>query len=116
VEFCIPSEIYLAAPAEEFKKRSVSFAGENWSERFENLIKKLPVHRLPVDKGNADMNIYERTNEWMLETALSSGGKNMTLIALWNGGGGDGKGGTEHMVKMARHQHAEVEIIDIKKL
>jgi len=113
----IPSQIYLAAPVEEFKKGSVSFAGEHWDKRYDELIKKLPVYVLPAGKEEAvNMNIYERTNEWMLEIALSDGGRHMTLIAVWNGGGGDGKGGTEHMVKMAKVQGAEVEIIDITKL
>ena len=113
----IPSQIYLAAPVEEFKKGSVSFAGKNWQKRYDELIEKLPVYVLPAGNSDAaNMNIYERTNEWMLDTALSYGGGNMTLIAVWNGGGGDGKGGTEHMVKMAKEQGAEVEIIDIKKL
>lgn len=113
----IPSEVYLAAPVEEFKNKSVSFAGESWEKRYDALIEKLPAYELPDSKGDADnMNIYERTNEWMLETALSEGGQNMTLMAVWNGSGGDGKGGTEHMVKMAREQGAEVDIIDITKL
>lgn len=113
----IPTEVYLALPGEEFKKASVSFAGENWNNRFNKLVEKLPVHVLATEnKNNSDLNIYERTNEWMLQTALEGGGKNMTLIALWDGGGGDGKGGTEHMVKMAREMGAEVDVIDIKKL
>src|SRR6478735_2619852 len=49
----IPSQIYLAAPVEEFKKGSVSFAGENWDKRYDELIEKLPVYILPADKGNA---------------------------------------------------------------
>ncbi len=117
IELDIPSAIYLAAPAEEFKKGSVSFAGEKWSERFDHLLQQLPVHELPADKGDiSNMNIYERTNEWMLEKVFSEGGKNMALLALWDGGGGDGKGGTAHMVNMAKEQGAEVEVIDIKKL
>ena len=51
-----------------------------------------------------------------MQTALSSGGKNMTLIALWNGDIGDGKGGTGHMVNIAKEQGAEVDIIDIRNV
>jgi hypothetical protein len=111
----IPTEIYLPYPAEEFKKGSVSFAGENWDNRFNKLASSLPVHILD-EKKNTDMNVYEQTNEWMLHDTLRSGGNNMTLIAVWDGGGGDGKGGTAHMVNMAREKGAEVEVIDVKKI
>ena len=40
----------------------------------------------------------------------------MTLIALWDGKGGDGDGGTEHMVKVAKEKGAKVKIIDTNKL
>lgn len=111
----IPAEIYLAYPEEEFKSGSVSFADDKWNERFDKLTSTLPVHVLTKNK-NTDMNVYEQTNEWMLHNALESGGDNMTLIAVWDGGGGDGKGGTAHMVKIAREKGAEVKIIDVKKL
>ena len=113
----IPTEVYLALPPEEFKKKSVSFAGRNWEERFDKLTCNKTIHVLPSDR-NAEPgpNVYELTNEWMLDAALSSGGHNMSLIALWDGGGGDGKGGTEHMVNMAKEQGAEVEVIDMNKV
>lgn len=112
----IPSAIYLASSPEEFKKGSVSFAGKEWQERFDALLKQLPYHVLPEATEETTMNVYERTNEWMLKQALSDGGKNMTLIALWDGGGGGGKGGTEDMINMAKEKGADVEVIDIKKL
>jgi hypothetical protein len=43
----IPTNIYLAMPEDEFKKASVSFAGNNWEDRFDELVKKLPVLILP---------------------------------------------------------------------
>lgn len=116
IESGIPSEIYLASPAEEFKKGSVSFAGKNWEDRFDALLEKLPYYELPPAAKGTTMNKYERTNEWMLEKALSEGGSNLTLIALWDGSGGDGKGGTKDMINMAKEKGAQVEIIDIKQL
>lgn len=113
----IPTQVYLPSQPEAFKGDSVSFAGDDWNERFNKLIKTLPVHLLPSSEKNKNvMNVYERTNEWMLKTALSFGGENMSLIALWDGSGGDGKGGTEHMVKMAKEKGAEVKVVDIKTL
>ena len=112
----IPTQICLGLPAEEFKKESVSFAGEHWDRRFNTLIEKLPAHILSKADEKKSRNIYEMTNEWMLDKALGAGGKNMTLLALWNGDIGDGKGGTQHMVAMAKEQGAEVAIIDITKI
>jgi hypothetical protein len=117
IETGIPTEIYLALPVDEFKEKSVSFAGKGWDRRFDELISKLPFHILSGPGNNdEDKNVWERTNLWMLDLALKHGGKNMTLIALWNGETGDGEGGTKHMVEVAKEQGARVEIIDTNKL
>ena len=115
-ELNIPTEIYLALPVEAFKKESVSFAGKEWEERFDRLIKKLPVYILPEPKDSNKDNVWERANIWMLDSVLKNGGANMTLVALWDRKAGDGGGGTEHMVNVAKEQGAEVMIIDINKL
>jgi hypothetical protein len=114
-ELDIPSEIFLGLPIYEYKKASVSFAGRKWEERFEKLIKTHPVEIFRKDKEQLN-NIWEESNLWMLHEALKAGGKNMTMIALWDGKGGDGAGGTEHMVRKARESGANTIIIDTKKL
>ena len=116
IDLKIPSEIYLALPIEEFKKASVSFAGLEWEERFERLIKKRPVHILPGASADEKSNVWERANIWMLNSALKNGGENMTLLALWDGKAGDGGGGTEHMINVAREQNASVKIVEIEEL
>lgn len=117
-EMNISSEIYLALPVAEFKKESVSFAGKEWEERFVNLTNQLPVYVLPgvINTEDKEKNVWERANEWMLNTTLKDGGKHMALIALWDGKGGDGSGGTEHMVNIAKEEDGIVEIININKL
>ena len=80
------------------------------------MIKKLPVYILPEAKEDNKDNVWARANIWMLDSALKNGGTNMTLMALWDGKAGDGGGGTEHMVNVAKEQGAEVMIIDINKL
>lgn len=111
----IPSEIYLALPPEEFKQTSVSFAGKDWSDRFDTLVQKLPVHLLTA-ADKKDKNIWEAANDEMLQEALKEGGHHTTLMALWNGQGGDGPGGTQHFVQVAKEQDAEVIIIDTQQL
>jgi hypothetical protein len=115
MELNIPTHIYLAMPEAEFKKASVSFAGKNWDNRFDVLIKKLPVKILPAVENKKE-NVWEQTNTWMLEKALENGGENMSLIALWDGQSGDGAGGTEHMINIAKEKGARINIIDIKKI
>ena len=116
-EIGISTEIYLALPVTEYQKRSVSFAGKLWDVRFNSLIKKSPLHILPVEKRyNTTNNIWAVTNLWMLDHALEVEGKNMTLIALWDGKGGDGNGGTEHMINTAKDKGAKIKIININKI
>lgn len=116
LEMNIPTEMYLALSVEEFRKKSVSFAGPDWDKRFDVLINKLAVYILPDKNSNDDTNVWERTNLWMLDNAFLNAGTNMTLLALWNGKGGDGKGGTEHMVKITKQKGGKVDIIDINKI
>jgi hypothetical protein len=51
----------------------------------------------------------------MLHNAIALAGRNITLIALWNGQGGDGPGGTENMVQEVEKLNARTIIIDTKK-
>ena len=58
IDLKIPSEIYLALPIEEFKKASVSFAGLEWVERFERLIKKRPVHFFCLEQAQTKQTMF----------------------------------------------------------
>ena len=113
LELGIPSQIYLALPPEEYKKTSVSFAGKDWEERFDSLLQKLPYEVLSQPGENDSDSVWELANNWMLHSALKNGGEQMTLLALWDGKGGDGPGGTEHMTKIAREKQADVIVMDI---
>lgn len=113
----IPSEIYLGIPADAFEQTSVAFAGADWAERFRKLVTELPVHVLdPAATADAGDEVWEKANEWMLQAASCEGGPHMTLIVLWDGEGGDGPGGTRHMVKVAKAEGATINIIDILRL
>ena len=52
----------------------------------------------------------------MLDTALGFGASRLRLICLWDGGGGDGPGGTDHLVEQARRQGVPVTWIDTRRL
>lgn len=112
----IPTTVYLAMPAPEFKEASVAFAGDVWESRFHDLIRIRPVIVLPENSGQLDQNVYERTNQLMLKDALANGGQNMTLLALWDGRSGDGKGGTEGMISIATKENANLKVIYMNQL
>lgn len=115
--------MFLALPAEQFKKESVIRAGGNWVERFNRLYNKL-LHPVLSDskelprwlKKKKNYTIWDRNNMWELNFSLINGGVNMTLIALWDGKGGDGPGGTQDMVIKARDRGANVIILEMDKI
>lgn len=119
----IKTELYLALPRETFITKSVQFAGTDWIDRFNELYNKLPrrvlseVERLPAWlQKKPNYSIWQRNNLWMLNSAMACGGINMTLLALWNGKGGDDVGGTEDMVKESRKRGSKVNVIPINEL
>lgn len=118
MELEISTELFLALPREKFLVESVAFAGPGWVERFDKLFNKLPVRvlsksqKLPRVKEKKTLSIWKKNNLWQLNCALANVGLNMTLIALWDGKGGDGPGGTADMVKEAKEKGARSIIIN----
>jgi hypothetical protein len=55
---------------------------------------------------------HRRNNTWMLSTALAWGPKTVRFIALWDGEGGDGPGGTEHMYRTVQDHAGQVYHLD----
>jgi hypothetical protein len=112
-------EVYLPLPEAKFIERSVRFAGDDWVERFyqirqhPNVTVHLQSDRLgPVPEGDS---VFERNNRWALYSTLCYGIQRVRLIVLWDGQGGDGPGGTGHMVKEVRQPGGIVEHLDTTK-
>jgi hypothetical protein len=102
----IPTRLYLALPVGEFIAKSVAPAGADWVRRFRELVERLGPGNVRV-MGDGDgliegptENVWQRVNFWVVEEAVALAPER-TLIALWDGKGGDGPGGTEHFVKAA---------------
>jgi hypothetical protein len=59
---------------------------------------------------------WERGNRWVLQLALSAGAPKVSLIAVWDGNAiGDAKGGTAHMVQIARAAGTvDVDVINLE--
>ena len=126
-ELGIPTHVYLALPENKFINESVAPAKGDWVERFRKLLKSKnhdnEVHQLAeeielpdwLQAGKSKYGIWARNNLWMLHNALALGGKHTTLIALWDGEGGDGPGGTQDMVEQAKELGALAIHIDTKR-
>lgn len=115
-ELGIKSGMYLALPPDKFIVESVKFAGNSWVDRFyaihddkNTLVQQLSdVKELPIWlQSKADYSFWERNNLWILNSALTYGGRNLTFLALWNGKEGDGSGGTKHMIEEAEKRGAK---------
>ena len=116
----LPLEIRIPFAEPTFLQKSVTFAGEQWRERY-YAVKKNPLTRLlimPDELGPLPKNAnpYERNNVWQLDSALARGPERVNLICLWNGKGGDGPGGTKHMRDEVNKRSGLVYVLDTTKL
>jgi hypothetical protein len=80
--------------------------GPAWRERYAAVKASLP----------AGADAFVQCNEWLLSTALQHGAGRLHFICLWDGGGGDGPGGTRHMMDAVRRLHGHVSWIDTRTL
>jgi tetratricopeptide (TPR) repeat protein len=94
--------------------------GERWRERYfavkaqlKDAPRIMPAELGPLPKGAS---AYERCNLWLLYTALAWGVDKVRFVCLWNGGGGDGLGGTAHMYNEVKRRTGRVSWIDTRRL
>lgn len=93
----IGTVIVLPFEADEFVKSSVEGVGDEWPTRFWNLWNATPPDRQCVlSLAPTDEKAYALCNTKLLEMARQNG--HTHLIALWDGKGGDGPGGTADLV------------------
>ena len=122
-ELGIPTTMYLAKAKSDYIEASVADGGPEWVNRFNRLFDRKPPEFLADAAGlpawlrsNSEYNIWQRSNLWMLHSALDISNDNLALVALWNGGLGDGPGGSEDMVQRAQQRGATIILLDARKL
>jgi hypothetical protein len=114
--------VYWLQPFAEadFIQKSVVPCGEAWCERFFSAKAKLasPIRSAPEYLGEPPPHAdpYERCNLWLLSSALACGVDKVRFICLWNGGGGDGPGGTAHMYREVKRRAGRVYWLDTRSL
>jgi len=107
----------------EFIRRSVVQCGEHWRDRYLAARQRLhqPILAAPGELGEPpdyteSAYAYERCNRWLLYTALVWGIGKVHFICLWNGGRGDGPGGTAAMYDEVAKRTGQVHWIDTRQL
>ena len=113
-EFGIGTTVVLPFGPDEFLRTSVEGAvGGNWPQRFTRIWETTPpgeryMLNLPISDA-----AYADCNDRMLNLAHVHGP--VQLIAVWDGTGGDGPGGTAHFLACAKQiSGREPDIIDPK--
>ncbi len=122
-ELGIPSKMYLVIPKNDYIKASVADSGPDWIKRFKRLCEREPPIILCESsemprwlKSKRGYSIWARSNMWMLYDALVISDENLTLISLYDGGPGDGPGGTKDMFIRAKDRGATLEPINYQRL
>ena len=119
-------ELRLPFDEPTFLRESVAFAKapsaspDRWRQRYFE-VKDHPAVRMLVmpevlGATPAGASPYERCNLWMLEDTLAMGAERLRFVCLWDGRGGDGPGGTRHMVEEVRRRGGEARWLDTTKL
>ena len=113
-----PLELYIPFDEATFLKKSVDFAGGDWRTRFFAAKARATLHVLPLERGETPEgeDPYERNNLWMLDAASRFGPDKVDLVCLWNGEGGDGPGGAQHMMEEVRKRGGRALWLDTTKL
>lgn len=115
-------QVMLPFDEPDFIQRSIlpSTDGEAWRERWFAIRARLPdPPRVMPDElgaGPRGVSAYERCNDWLMNTALAWGPDKTRFLCLWNGSGGDGPGGTQHMMDEVKRRTGRVKWIDTRTL
>jgi tetratricopeptide (TPR) repeat protein len=103
-----------------FIQKSVVCHDQSWRARYLAAKSKLTseIRSAPEELGAPPKGIdpYERCNRWLLYTALSYGISKVQFVCLWDGGGGDGRGGTAHMYQEVNRRTGQVSWVDSRSL
>jgi hypothetical protein len=111
-------ELYIPFDEPTFLEKSVDFADCDWRARYFSAKAPAVLHVAPSELGptREGEDAYERNNRWMLDSALRFGADKVDFVCLWNGEGGDGPGGTRHMMDAVRNQGGRTRWLDTTKL
>jgi hypothetical protein len=106
----------------EFIRLSILPSGDGpaWRDRWLALQARLGepprvMHR-ELGPKPPGVDVFERANHWLTDTALAFGPAKVRFMCLWNGAGGDGPGGIRQMMDEVVRHAGEVHWIDTRSL
>ena len=116
-------ELYLARKEAEFLRACVTFADPDhqWEKAFMR-VKANPRAQIwimpeEIGVGPEEISIQDRCNRWMLFSGLSHGAGTTAFLAVWDGKGEDGPGGTDSMIELIRQMTGrQPELIHLHQL
>lgn len=100
--------LVLAREPDDFVLDSVTLPHSDWEERFYALVARADVEVV----GGSDDDVYERTNERIIERAREVDDHPFALI-VWNGEEGDGPGGTSDFAARLRRVSGKDHVVVI---
>jgi hypothetical protein len=117
----VPLRLLLPLAEDEFIARSLLPVadGAAWQARFRAVARLAGAPReAPRELGAlaAGEDPFVRGNLWLLASARAAGAERLCCICLWDGAGGDGPGGTRHLVEAVRDAGGTVLRIDTHSL
>jgi len=118
----VPLRLLLPLARPEFVAASLLpvVDGAAWHARLRAVVDRLDEapREAPAVLGPLapDEDPFVRANLWLLESALAFGAEKLVCICLLDGGGGDGPGGTRHLVDAVRAAGGRVVRIDSNAL
>ena len=97
-----------------------SDGGVTWKDRFTAVKQRCPAAPVVLADAVPDappgVTVYEQCNRWQLATAVAYGVERLHFVCLWDGGGGDGEGGTRDFVDEVRRMGGRTHWIDARQL
>jgi hypothetical protein len=118
----VPLKLLLPLAENEFVRRSLLPVsdGAAWLARYRAVVARLGAapSEAPRELGAlaAGEDPFERGNLWLLASARATNAERLCCVCLWDGGGGDGPGGTRHLVEAVRAAGGTVIRIDTHAL
>jgi len=118
----VPLQLLLPLDEQEFIARSVSpvVDGQAWLARFRGVVARLGIapRQAPRELGALapGEDPFVRGNLWLLASARAAGAERLCCVCLWDGAGGDGPGGTRHLVEAVRDAGGSIVRIDTGSL
>jgi hypothetical protein len=106
-----PLVAYLPREEANFLDESVRFAGEEWVDLFREVTANANLAMIGPDEQMLDLDDPHTANNLrMLDAALQRPGSLHGLF-LWDGKGGDGPGGTEHLASEVVEEGGSVTVL-----